>query len=280
VVIEVRKPNILCIGAQKAGTSWLHEVLSEHPKVWTPPFKELHFFDHKFIPANRKWTQGHVRKGIRNAKFSHTMTCDTPDQEYIDYLESILSRPMFNGNWYKNVFSFAPKNTSLLDVTPEYSCVPEEGVEFIDRFLPRCKFIYILRDPSDRAVSQLKMNIMRKTNTPRTDSEWLDFASDNVIKERGDYASYVPRWMAKIPKSRLLFIPFGQIRSEPEALLKKIESFCCLSHHTYRRLNKKVFKGPNVAVPKSVHEKFVRELADQNSFIIDTFGKDFFLQTK
>ena len=38
-------PDFLCIGAQKAGTSWLNNVLLEHPQVFMPPVNELHFFD-------------------------------------------------------------------------------------------------------------------------------------------------------------------------------------------------------------------------------------------
>ncbi len=38
-------PAFLIIGAQKAGTTSLHHVLSQHPSVWLPPIKELHYFD-------------------------------------------------------------------------------------------------------------------------------------------------------------------------------------------------------------------------------------------
>ena len=37
--------NFLCIGAQKCGTSWLHEILSDHPKLSFPGGKELHFWN-------------------------------------------------------------------------------------------------------------------------------------------------------------------------------------------------------------------------------------------
>ncbi|MEL6239626.1 MAG: sulfotransferase domain-containing protein, partial [Pseudomonadota bacterium] len=36
--------NFLVIGAQKAGTTWLYEMLRQHPDVFTPATKELHFF--------------------------------------------------------------------------------------------------------------------------------------------------------------------------------------------------------------------------------------------
>ena len=38
-------PDFLVIGAQRAGTTWLHRVLRQHPSLWLPPVKELHYFD-------------------------------------------------------------------------------------------------------------------------------------------------------------------------------------------------------------------------------------------
>ncbi len=30
-------PDFLCVGAQKAGTSWLYQQLERHPDFWMPP---------------------------------------------------------------------------------------------------------------------------------------------------------------------------------------------------------------------------------------------------
>lgn len=37
--------DFLGIGAQKAGTTWLHEMLSLHPRIALPAIKEIHFWD-------------------------------------------------------------------------------------------------------------------------------------------------------------------------------------------------------------------------------------------
>ena len=39
-----RLPDFICVGAQKAGTTWLHRQLSEHPEIFVPETKELDFF--------------------------------------------------------------------------------------------------------------------------------------------------------------------------------------------------------------------------------------------
>ena len=33
-----------CVGAQKSGTTWLHDYLSSHPEVADAPLKEMNFF--------------------------------------------------------------------------------------------------------------------------------------------------------------------------------------------------------------------------------------------
>jgi hypothetical protein len=38
-------PDFLCVGAQKAGTSWLYHQLTLHPDFWMPPIKEPYYFE-------------------------------------------------------------------------------------------------------------------------------------------------------------------------------------------------------------------------------------------
>jgi hypothetical protein len=41
-------PNFLYIGAPKAGSSWIFEVLHEHPDVFVPIAKDIQFFDYNY----------------------------------------------------------------------------------------------------------------------------------------------------------------------------------------------------------------------------------------
>lgn len=40
-------PDFLCIGSQKAGTTWLYENLRQHPELFLPDRKELNYFSSK-----------------------------------------------------------------------------------------------------------------------------------------------------------------------------------------------------------------------------------------
>lgn len=41
-------PNFLYIGAEKAGSSWIYEILREHPQVFVPAAKDIQFFDKNY----------------------------------------------------------------------------------------------------------------------------------------------------------------------------------------------------------------------------------------
>ncbi len=50
-------PNFICIGSQRAGTTWLHNCLDEHPEVFVPAEKELHFFDRFYDTGLASYTK-------------------------------------------------------------------------------------------------------------------------------------------------------------------------------------------------------------------------------
>jgi len=50
-------PNFLVIGSPRCGTSSLHNVLAQHPKIFAAKEKELHFFDHDQYHNGMLWYQ-------------------------------------------------------------------------------------------------------------------------------------------------------------------------------------------------------------------------------
>jgi hypothetical protein len=56
-----RLPNFLYIGPDKAGSSWLHDVLIEHPQIFMTPAKDLYFFD-RYFDKGLDWYAAHFAK--------------------------------------------------------------------------------------------------------------------------------------------------------------------------------------------------------------------------
>ena len=47
-------PTFLYIGAARAGSSWMYEILREHPDVFVPLAKDIYFFD-KHYDRGLQW---------------------------------------------------------------------------------------------------------------------------------------------------------------------------------------------------------------------------------
>jgi Sulfotransferase family len=56
-----RLPNFLYIGPDKAGSSWLHEVLMSHPQVFMTPAKDLYYFD-RYYDKGTDWYAAHFAR--------------------------------------------------------------------------------------------------------------------------------------------------------------------------------------------------------------------------
>lgn len=62
-------PNVLGIGVQRAGTTWLHRVLSGHPQVYVPQYrKELHYFD-RYYNLGVEWYRQYFAPAAANKQY-------------------------------------------------------------------------------------------------------------------------------------------------------------------------------------------------------------------
>ncbi len=55
-----RLPNFLYVGPDKAGSSWLHEILLGHPDVYLTPAKDLYYFD-RYYDRGLAWYASQFR---------------------------------------------------------------------------------------------------------------------------------------------------------------------------------------------------------------------------
>jgi hypothetical protein len=276
------KPNFLVIGAQKAGTSWLWVQLRKHPEIWMPPVKELHFFDHLFIPENRDWTSSHIKKGVNERLQWHINNPHGIDYSTIEYLAKLAHKNMFTPEWYAAAFDRPGTSGKVLgDITPEYSTLPENGIEFLKELLPQdLKIIYIIRDPIERALSQLRMNLERRNVNSEllTDNEWFSFCKEPAIKNRGDYANYIPRWEKCFPEENIKYIPYKSLNITPDAALAEIEEFLKIKKFKgYGNLSAKIHVTKKINIHPCVYEYFKNELGEQYLFLKEKFDDKFLI---
>jgi Sulfotransferase family len=189
--------DFLGIGAQKAGTTWLWEMFREHPQVWLPPRKELHYFDRaltypspSFLATDqplRRWTSRaphdrQCRVKCWHAVRRHMRARDWPALRWD--LRYYFGR--FDDCWYLSLFAQGSGRVRG-ELTPSYSILDTADVARIARLAPALKIIFLLRNPIDRAWSQIRFDWTRGASQEIADPEKLRaFIESPMQALRGD----------------------------------------------------------------------------------------------
>jgi len=195
-------PDFLVIGAQRAGTTWIHHVLREHPALWLTPVKELHYFDK--LQRTRTWLDPRERRRLR----------PKADLWHLKYLFGKRS-----DKWYASLFQKARDGGFIVgEVTPTYALLGENVLLRIRRINKDVKLIFVMRDPLDRVWSELnndvRKGIVAQTLTPALALQWVRWRRG--ISESSAYVDTVARLEAVFPSSQLHFCFFDDLEARPE----------------------------------------------------------------
>src|SRR5574343_428197 len=163
--VPMTLPSFLCIGATKAGTTWLHDQLDQHPGVCMPLVKELHYFSARHSPGHRQWAEQTVDKAFRRELRHARRRADTgeTDREDARHLRRIRSHEIFSDDWYRACVDRPGHGGGVVgEITPAYAELPVEGIAEMQRMLRGVRIIHILRHPYDRALAHLRISLHRR----------------------------------------------------------------------------------------------------------------------
>jgi hypothetical protein len=117
-------PHFLCIGAQRSGTTWLNNALSLHPDIWTPPIKELHYFNLKSTAPSIIALAREPLMRYRLSRLLQGMARQAYKGQNIQWkLHYFFS--LRNDQWYQSLFQPGVGQIAG-ETTPEYSILAPE----------------------------------------------------------------------------------------------------------------------------------------------------------
>lgn len=273
---------MFCVGANKAGTSWLHRYLSRHPDCRLPHLKELHYFDALAfgrIEAEKR----RVRK-LRDDLAAKAAGADAWTArrlaermaELDDWL-AVLGRDGVDLAAYRAFLTERAGTARLIgDITPAYALLPEDMLARMDAIAPRVRFLYLLRDPVDRAWSNIRMNARRAADSLANVGQtalamfdaWCEGREDAVWK-RSDYAGALTRLRAAVRPEGLMVAYYETLFSH-EAL-DRICAFLGIGPAP-APLAERVHTGVPVTLDAGRRARAQALLAPQYDFVRSTVG--------
>jgi hypothetical protein len=205
-------PDFLVIGAQRAGTTWLHRVLSQHPALWLPPVKELHYFDKLDIERTILDPKERRRVGLKRLA--------SLDPWLINYW--FRKR---DDEWYASLFRGAQTRGRIAgEITPAYATLDETILWRIRRMNDTIKLIFVMRDPVERAWSAVN-NAAKKGTDASTVEKSIERAREWGTMARSAYADTIKRIEAVFPAHQIHYCFFDDLRDRPKALTADVLSF-------------------------------------------------------
>ena len=205
------RPDFLCVGAQKAGTSWLYCQLALHPDFWMPPIKEIHYFDNL----------------SRNKRLFPPRCKDERDLCFLESMKSLSIRPHVDLENYGRLFMHKGSRLSG-DISPGYSTLSDEIIQQAVSYFRKLKVIFLARDPVERAWSQLSTAV-RLERISRFNASNIDEVIRNLrrpgVSSRSYPSKIVARWRRHVHPDLFRLYFFDDLQRNPAELRRCILHF-------------------------------------------------------
>ncbi|WP_240377977.1 sulfotransferase domain-containing protein [Bacillus piscicola] len=191
-------PEVFLIGAQKSGTSTLASLLDTHPEITVSNPKETHFFTVNY------------KKGIK---------------------------------WYEQTFN--SKKNILVDASTSYAMArldkqnASSGTDSVPARVyslnPSAKFIYILRNPTDRTYS----GYWHGVRTGRIDESFGELIRSKNFNhlDTSNYNEQLLLWLKYFPLESFLILKFEDLIEKPDETLKRCFNFIGVNSHFKTKSN-------------------------------------------
>ena len=272
-------PDFIGIGAQKAGTTWLHRNLQAHPDIYMPR-KEVHYFDRKMDERSnvlsrllgKSKNDEQWRRQVRYWTRRHLLEKPSPRELLWDLKYYMLP---YNDRWYASVFE--PKKGKVAgEITPAYSVLDREKVAHVHSVMPDARLIFFMRNPIERVWSQTVMSFDKAEKGSAQSAD-----EDELLRrvERGsawklsNYLRTFENWGAFYPGERF-FVGFLEDTSYlPGELLASLYEFLGVDPSFEPPLtNKKVHSRSADTMPTKIAVHLARSYHEEISHLSERFG--------
>ena len=197
-----RWPDFFVVGALKAGTTFLHNVLTKHPDIYMPARKETRYFN---------YPEG------ENTGRPPDAICTAQD--------------------YCQLFVGASPDQLIGEATPGY-LASGTAIERISTTCPEAKIVILLREPVSRLFAEFLMLRDRYQHDLPPFNELVEAGlahrsrGENDVEDliaHGEYGKFVPEWRKRMGHDNVGIFIFDDMVSNPEAFTARILQFLGVS---------------------------------------------------
>lgn len=147
-----------------------------------------------------------------------------PDEKEVHHFDWNYARPLAE---YGAIFEHAGDRVAG-EITPGYAILPPDRIDFVTRIMPEVRLVYLMRDPVERAWSQVVMNAIElggEDPASIDDATWIARLGEPRVRRRGDHLAVLEAWGRRVPADRICLGFFEEIADDPAGLLGRVHRF-------------------------------------------------------
>ena len=262
---------LLGVGAQKAGTTWLHKYLRSHPEVDLGFMKEYHVFDQKYVldttPGSKQRIKNYLRSFLGSDSRSIRNKFRRNHKHYFSYFRKLVDSS-------DQVFITG-------DITPSYAALPVKVLRYIKSSLEkngfRVRVIFLMRDPVARCISANRMySSPRLLDSPGDAELEAELLAKKYQQTRFQIRTRYDKTIGNLEK---VFNPDELYLGFYEELFsdKAISEICTFLELPFRPGNyEQVVHGSLVKseLPETVKSQVRNYYSEVYDFVLNRFGQD------
>lgn len=269
------KTFLICVGAMRCATSWLHHYLGSLPEVTVSPLKELHFFSAKFAQHALNDMDAFALKrlgfhlgqaGDGTDALAHRPTF----RASVDRVQMIYDDDAYFGHFARICGS---ATRTFCDITPAYAVIGRSGFAYLKDFCESqdvaLKILFVMRDPIDRLWSQLRH---LQQIDPKTDilANWPEAIQSARVFARADYRQTVSDLDDIFTPEDLLYLFYEDLFTD--AALRRLCRFAGVGFRPGNIGEAKNQTDLKIALPDDARAAFATALAPQYAFCRQRFA--------
>lgn len=279
-----KDPTLLfCVGATKAGTSWLYDHLSKHPQCHFRSIKELHYFSLKSAAqfdgalrgVDRKIVEMQARLGVVPDERKPIVA-----QRLADLIEwrAVLAHRAIDLPAYRAYLTANAGQARLVgDVTPAYGLMSQADLTRLSQVAADTRFVYLIRDPLARLWSHVRMTAARAAPDRFAQVAEAQMAAildgdlsgeGKGIVVRGDYAAILEKLTRAVPVKSLLVLFQEELMTLPG--IAKLSAHLGLTP-VAADLGRWVHEGKSLALPEALRTRALLWLRPQYEYVATMF---------
>lgn len=260
-----REPGVgfLGVGPEKTGTTWLHEMLSTHPQLGLPPYKELSFFwqDRDFPRETvfdrftkdswhhkryRRYAFNRLKSAVRNPRYTFRNR-----NRVVWDLNYLLKT--HDEDWYLSLFDFDPEKIAG-EISPQYFFLGQEQVEKVRRVCPDARIIITLREPRAWIWSWVRMMVKKEGYDP-LGPEAVKFVDGKIAS--ASFSKALKTWRSVYPEDQVDVFFYEDLCNEPWELYERICAFLAIKPEAQvrERVHKRVNAGNTIDIPANLRQR-------------------------